>query len=89
MPQVKVNADEIREHIREIIQPLTNLFATWKALPDALKRRFQRLVLPVGFVARESRTAELGLLFRTFLAFSRGETIGVGPVGFEPTTDGL
>ncbi len=79
MTQVKVNADEIRERIRKIIEPLTNLFATWKALPDALQRRFQRLVLPVGFVAHESRTAELGLLFSTFRAFSRGETIGVAP----------
>ena len=79
MPQGKVNADEIRQRLREIVEPLTNLFATWKALPDALQRRFQRLVLPVGFVARESRTAELGLLFRTFQAVSRGETIGVTP----------
>ncbi len=62
----RINGDQLREQLNEIREPLAELRKTWETLPDPFRRRFERLVLPVGFVNGESRTAELGLLFRTF-----------------------
>ncbi len=77
---VRVNATEIREHLEEITEPLIHLPETWDMLPSSFQRRFHRLVLPVGFVYGESRTAELGLIFRAFGDLATAKTTGV-PLG--------
>jgi DNA invertase Pin-like site-specific DNA recombinase len=53
-------------HLQEITEPLMHLRQTWRALKGPVQRRFERLIVPVGFVVGQSRTAELGHLFRTF-----------------------
>src|SRR5439155_8049357 len=77
----RLTADQVREHLGEITEPLSRLRETWTALPGPFRRRFDRLVLPVGFVAGESRTAELGLLFRALGDLSQGDSNGVDLTG--------
>lgn len=60
----RADAREIRGALDEITKPLSALRETWQAMPTPFRRRFNRLVVPVGFVTGETRTAELGLLFR-------------------------
>jgi DNA invertase Pin-like site-specific DNA recombinase len=72
-----VDVTEIRKHLNEIIRPLSCLPETWQSLPTAIQRRFQRLILPVGFVHGESGTAELGLLFRALGDLDGGKTTAV------------
>jgi site-specific DNA recombinase len=73
----RVNIAAIRENLHEIAEPLTHLSETWQSLPLPLQRRFHRLVLPVGFVFGESRTADLGLIFRAFGDLASAKTNGV------------
>jgi site-specific DNA recombinase len=65
----RISANRLREDLGEITEPLTQLRGTWETLGSPFRRRFERLVLPVGFVNGEIRTAELGLLFRVFRQF--------------------
>jgi len=58
--------NSVENEIDEICEPLTRLEATWKEIPPALKQRFQRLILPAGFVAGRIGTAQTGCLFSTF-----------------------
>ena len=74
-----VSLADIRENIEKVIEPLTNLPSTWDRLSAAEKPRFHQRVLPVGFVAGEIGTAELGLLFR-FLRQSEPPTSHVVPL---------
>jgi site-specific DNA recombinase len=55
----------IHSALTEITQPLLELRATWSSIPPGFQRRFNHMVLPVGFVFGNSRTAELGPLFRS------------------------
>ena len=64
-----ISVREIQQNIDKILQPLANLAATWRSLTTAQKQRFHQCVLPVGFVAGESRTAQLGLLFEVLKHF--------------------
>ena len=75
-----LNPQELRAALTEICQPLTALPATWHALTAAYRPRFVQFVLPVGFVHRQIRTADLGLLFRV-LGTSKDE----GSNGVRPT----
>jgi site-specific DNA recombinase len=77
-----VNAQHIRKHLSEIIDPLTNLRATWNSLKPLPRRRFDRLLLPAGFVNGKIRTAQLGLLFSTTVA-SGSEDSSVVPLAGE------
>lgn len=61
----------IEADLNRIVAPLSNVAATWESLPPAPKRRFQQLVLPVGFLAGGIGTAEVGLLFRVFQQFEQ------------------
>lgn len=76
-----VDCEQIRRELDEITAPLAQLRQTWETLESPYRRRFERLVLPVGFVNGKSRTAELGLLFQTFHALSNEESNGVRLVG--------
>ncbi|MCW5976485.1 MAG: recombinase family protein [Bryobacteraceae bacterium] len=68
----RFNSVEIKERLHEVAAPLHALLDTWKRLLPAVRSRFQRLIFPVGFIAGNIRTAELGLLFRTFGDFLTG-----------------
>lgn len=70
----RCNPERIRAELAEITKPLTELSNTWHTLQPPFRRRFERLVLPVGFVNGETRTAELGLLFRTFGALAGNDS---------------
>jgi site-specific DNA recombinase len=77
----RIDGEHVRQQLSEITHPLTHLFETWEALPPSLQCRFGRLILPVGFVNAEARTAELGLLFTAFGQLADGNANGVSPVG--------
>jgi|SRR5579871_2376 len=68
---------DIRQELAAITNPLIRLKETWAELTIQEKQRFQRLLLPVGFVHGAIRTAELGLLFSTFRASDAGNASGV------------
>jgi site-specific DNA recombinase len=53
-----VDADDIREHLAEIEQPLSAPAATWQAMTLPEKRRFQQILFPVGFLHGRIGTAE-------------------------------
>ncbi len=65
-----IDVAEVREHFQEISLPLVQLRNTWQAIPPPFRRRFERLVLPVGFVIGQSRTADLGGLFSFIRGFA-------------------
>ncbi len=73
----RVSAEEIRQNVAGIIQPLTQLRTTWHELPGPFRRRFERFLLPAGFVNQKIRTAELGLLFRVFGHLLEEKSTGV------------
>jgi len=79
--ECKFRAGDITQRLTEITKPLTQLPGTWKALPNALRHRFQRLVLPVGFATGTIGTADLGLLFRTIHDSPEGNSNGVPLTG--------
>jgi DNA invertase Pin-like site-specific DNA recombinase len=76
-----VSGEEVRRRLNEIVEPLAEIDELWGALSYPARRRFEQLLLPVGFVNGEIRTAELGLLFTTFRDFSRENSNGVPLVG--------
>jgi DNA invertase Pin-like site-specific DNA recombinase len=59
-----VSVAEVRSKAADITTPLVKLRQTWKSIPMPHRRRFERLILPAGFVVGHSRTAQLGSLFR-------------------------
>jgi DNA invertase Pin-like site-specific DNA recombinase len=77
----RADAREIRGALGEITKPLSALRETWQTMPMPFRRRFNRLVLPGGFVTGETRTAELGLLFRFLGDLGRDESHMVSPAG--------
>lgn len=72
---------QILSKMDEICAPLAHLEQTWLSLPPPLKQRFQRMVLPVGFVMGEIGTAEMSCLFSTFQRTRSRESIEVPPTG--------
>jgi DNA invertase Pin-like site-specific DNA recombinase len=68
-PADAVNPAILRNRVHEITKPLSDLRETWTALEPSRQQRFQRLLLPVGFVVGRIGTADLGLLFSAFGAF--------------------
>ncbi len=72
--------------IEEMAQALSNLDALWSHTPSIERRGLGELMLPAGYVCGRIRTAEKGLLLRTFGTSKDGSSYWVRPVGFEPTT---
>jgi hypothetical protein len=64
MPE-RLDIKQVQAELQGITRPLSELKRTWHSIPVGFQRRFNHMVLPVGFVVGESRTAELGGLFRT------------------------
>jgi hypothetical protein len=57
--------NEIRGQFGAIVAPLLQLGKAREAMNPGIRRRFDRVMLPVGFRNGNSRTAELGLVFST------------------------
>ncbi len=57
---------QVRADLAQITEPLCVLRATWKALAPSFRSRFDRLLLPGGFVIGKIRTADKGLLVSLF-----------------------
>jgi DNA invertase Pin-like site-specific DNA recombinase len=63
-----IDADSVAASIDAIAAPLMHLDQTWDTVPIEFQRRFQQLLLPVGYAFGSVRTAQKGHL----LAFFRG-----------------
>jgi site-specific DNA recombinase len=72
---------EAYQKLNEIMIPLANLRTTWHSLQPQRRRRFDRLLLPVGFITGKSRTADLGPLFSTNPSSERSNASGVPSAG--------
>lgn len=70
----RLDSKRLAASLEEITSPLSRLRDTWNSLQPRFRRRFNQLVLPVGFVTGESRTAELGLLFRLCSGFGEANS---------------
>ena len=77
----RINPEAVRRDLDEVKKPLGELGETWQILPPPLQRRFERSVLPVGFVNGQIRTAERAPLFRVFCELGRTNTNLVPPAG--------
>jgi hypothetical protein len=75
---------QVRADLQQILEPLSALRATWKSLEPSPRSRFDRLILPGGFVIGNIRTADRGLLFSTFRA-SAPTNSGVVAFGCVPS----
>lgn len=78
------NIDQVRTDLDQIVKPLAALRETWHSLRAPFRRRFERLILPGGFVIGKIRTADLGLLFSLFRASMTADSSGV-PLGCVPS----
>ena len=63
---------KLRQSLAEIKEPLSDLRKAWESLKEEKhkRRRFERLVLPAGFVNQRIGTADVGLLFNTVRQFA-------------------
>lgn len=59
----RLDASRVQQDLTTIMQPLHDLRGTWMQLKPPFRSRFNRLVLPGGFVRGRIRTADLGLVF--------------------------
>jgi len=63
------DAKQIQADLEDVKRPILQLRATWSSLPVGFHKRFNHMMLPVGFVIGESRTAELGPFFKALRGF--------------------
>lgn len=78
----KANVEESVQIIDEICEPMADLSKAWnQIIPIDLKLRFQRSILPTGFVAEEIGTAPLSGLFSFLRAFATTNPTLVPPTG--------
>jgi|SRR5579872_3727190 len=67
-PRETTDLNRVRADFQKIMEPLSALRVTWETLEPSPRSRFDRLILPGGFVIGNIRTADVGLLFSTFRA---------------------
>jgi len=82
----RLDMKQVQAELQGITRPLSELKRTWHSIPVGFQRRFNHMVLPVGFVVGESRTAELGPLFRVLGEFGGANSHGVRAMRIEPTS---
>jgi hypothetical protein len=73
----QLDPQAIQKDLEFIKRPLSDLGATWSGLIPARQRRFNRIVLPGGFITGTIRTAEKALLFSAPEDFDRPNANGV------------
>jgi DNA invertase Pin-like site-specific DNA recombinase len=66
-PRHDMDLAQVEADIQKLLEPLANLRRTWATLAPHLRTRFNRLMLPAGFLIGNVRTADRGLVFSTFL----------------------
>jgi site-specific DNA recombinase len=81
LDSVPFDLKAVLSDIDQITKPLTELRQTWSTLGPALRSRFQRSMLPVGYVNGRIGTAERALFFRTLEDFGKEKTNGVPLTG--------
>jgi site-specific DNA recombinase len=59
---------------RYLIASMQDIYGLWESTPIDFRRRFEELMLPVGYVFQKVRTAERGLLFSVFAPSRDGES---------------
>ena len=59
-----IKPEQIREDLDSIVAPLSQLRATWKEFTPKARLRFERWLLPFGFVIGTIQTAEMSQFFR-------------------------
>jgi len=64
---------------QELVQAFEDVYGLWEATPTPFKRGFEELMFPAGYVFREIRTADRGLLFRVFASPTGGHSSWVAP----------
>ncbi len=75
-----VTVDQAQADLDAIVEPLSNLQDTWRSLQPPFRRRFERVILPSGYIFGNIRTSTLGLLFSTFGRSETGLSYGVPSV---------
>ncbi len=73
--------DGMTDRLESARKLIGNLEHTWRTLGPGPKQRFQRVVLPLGFVIGRIETAEKGCLFATIGQFRDGKSHEVPPTG--------
>lgn len=76
-PCTEIDPKKVESQLGQIMEPLSQLVQTWKSLAARARRRFDQLILPVGFVIGRIRTAEMGLVFKVIRDFGEGNATGV------------
>lgn len=71
--------------VGELTSTLSDLETAWRTMSVEAKRGFGELVFPAGYVFQKVRTAETGLLFKTFDASDDGKSDLVPEEGVEPS----
>jgi site-specific DNA recombinase len=77
----RIDVHRVRRQLHTITAPLTNLPEIWDRFDLVSRQRFKRMLLPVGFVAGQIRTAEKALLFSLIHSSPNSNTMLV------PSTD--
>ena len=72
--------------VRELTAVLSDLHAAWRRFPLQAKRGFGSLLFPSGYVFQRVRTAEKGLLFKTFGASHNDVSDVVSVIKENPNT---
>lgn len=73
--------DSVLHEIDEICAQLMDLGSAWTSVSTEMKRRFQLLALPSGFVVGRVATAQRGRLFEVLTGLSTSKTHLVPPTG--------
>jgi DNA invertase Pin-like site-specific DNA recombinase len=73
--------DSVLHDLEEICAQLMDLGSAWRDVPSEMKRRFQLLALPSGFVVGRVATAQRGRLFEVLTQLSTSKTSLVPPTG--------
>ena len=73
----KVGTDEVLRQVDAICEPLMHLGDTWSEIAPEYKRRFQLLLLPVGYVMGRLGTAHKGRFFSAFATSRMPQSIAV------------
>ena len=79
--QDPINSDSVLQAIDEISAQLMDLGRAWKSVNTEMKRRFQLLALPSGFVVGRVATAQRGRLFDQLTRLRTPKTSLVPPTG--------
>lgn len=73
------DSERAQAELDDIVEPLAALKKTWHKIQPPFRRRFERIILPGGYLIENIRTADLGLLFSSFRGLETTNSSGVPP----------